>query len=397
MTTSARGLARILCATAFGLVLTGPVLLIYARGSEAVAYGSSFAAVQATSALMGAVVASRLPRNPVGWILLALGVGLGLSSTASAYGALGVLSDHGPLPGDATAVWLGEWTFVPAVYGCVVALLHLFPDGHFLSARWRMVGYATAALVLCATVVDALLPGPLEDVGTLDNPHGATGRLADIVMTAQAITDPAALPGLGLAAAALVVRFRRSHGIEREQLKWISVAFVGVGLGLGVTAGTYGVLGKWTFFLAMFALASVPLAIGAAMLRYRLYDIDVVINRALVYGVLTTALGGFYLSSILLLQLVLRSFTEGSAPAIAVSTLAAAGLFRPARARVQDVVDRRFFRRKYDAVQTVTRFGTRLRDQVDLDDIGSGLLAVVGSTMQPAHASLWLRSKEGSR
>ncbi len=397
MTSRAARLAWVLCVAALALVLSGPVLLVVARGREAVIFSAAFGAVQATSTVIGGVVAARLPRNPVGWILLALGVGLGVSTSASAYGALGVLSEHGPLPGDEIAGWLGEWTFVPAVYGCVVALLYLFPDGHFLTRRWKVLGCATAVLVVCAMTVDALLPGPLEDLSDVDNPVGVTGGLADVVTTAQKVTDPAALPGLLLAAAALVVRFRRSHGIERQQLKWISVAFVAVGVGLALTASTLEVLGSWTFIIAMFALAAVPLAIGAAMLRYRLYEIDVVINRALVYGTLTAAVGGFYLGSILHLHLALRPFTEGSSLAIAASTLAAAGLFRVAQARVQDAVDRRFFRAKYDAGQTLDRFGSKVRGQVDLADVGADLLAAAGSTLQPAHASLWLRTPESHR
>ena len=156
-------------------------------------------------------------------------------------------------------------------------------------------------------------------------------------------------------------------------------------------------LGAATFFLALFGLAAMPVAIGVAMLRYRLYDLDVVINRALVYTVLTATLGGVYLGSILLLQLVLNRFTEGSSLAIAVSTLAVAAVFRPARARIQDAVDRQFFRRRYDAGRTLDRFATHMRDQVALADIGTDLLTVVGETVQPAHASLWLRDREATR
>jgi hypothetical protein len=226
---------------------------------------------------------------------------------------------------------------------------------------------------------------------------GATGWVSDVVTSTQAVVDPLALPAFLCAAAALVVRFRRSRGVERQQLKWIVSSLVLVGLGLGLTAGSFGILGEWTFFLAMFALAAMPVAVGVAMLRYRLYDIDVVINRALVYGALTVFLAAAYLAAVLLLGLVLNPLAGGSNLAITASTLAVAALFRPARARAQELVDRQFFRRRYDAGRTLDRFGTHLRDQVDLADIGTDLLTVVTDTVQPTHASLWLREREARR
>ena len=382
-------LAWTLCVAALVLVLTGPASLMLSR-DQAWPFSLSFGAVQISTAVVGAVVASRIPRNAIGWVLLAMGVGLGISSSGTAYGSLGLLTAHGPLPLDDLAVWFGEWTFVPIVYGGVASLLYLFPDGRFLSRRWRRVGIASAVVVVAATVVGAFVPGPMEDVSTIDNPMGAPGGLGTFFTAIQGPVDALALPVFASAAAALVVRFRRSTGIERQQLKWISSALVLVGVSLGLTAGA-PVFGNATFFLALFALTAMPVATGVAMLRYRLYDIDVVINRTLVYTALTATLGTAYLGSILLLQLVLNRFTEGSSLAIAVSTLAVAALFRPARARIQETVDRRFFRHKYDAGQTLDRFATHMRDQVDLTNIGSDLLAVVGETVQPTHVSLWLR------
>ena len=285
---------------------------------------------------------------------------------------------------------------MPVVFGGVLALLHLFPDGHFISRRWRWVGWVSAAVVVCATAVDAFLPGPLEDVDGIDNPVGATGRLGVFITSIQGFVDLLALPVFACAAAALIVRFRRSTGIERQQLKWISAALILVGVSLGLTAGA-PVFGEATFFIAFIALAAMPVATGVAMLRYRLYDIDVVINRALVYGALTAILAGIYLGAVLLLGLVLNPLAGGSGLTVAASTLAVAALFRPARARVQETVDRRFFRSKYDASRTLERFGAHMRDQVDLGDIGTDLLAVVGETVQPAHVSLWLRTEEAHR
>jgi hypothetical protein len=389
---TASRLAWSLCTVALLLVPTGPVLLLFAQPS-ALYYSLTMGAVQMSTAVVGAVVASRLPRNAVGWILLTMGAGLGLSVTASAYGTLGISTERGPLPADNLVAWAGNWTFIPVVFGGVLILLHVFPDGRFLSDTWRRLAQLSAVVVLSAATVDALQPGELE-ASNVVNPLGATGWLADVVTFAGGITDPAAIPTFGLAAAGLVVRFRRSRAVERQQIKWISFALALVAVGLGVSAGAPEVAGDLPFLLALAALATVPVAIGVAMLRYRLYDIDVVINRTLVYAVLTATLGTAYLGSVLLLQLLLNRFTQGSSLAIAVSTLAVATLFRPARARIQDIVDRRFFRNKYDAGQTLDRFATHMRDQVDLTDIGSDLLAVVAETVQPRHVSLWLRERE---
>ena len=384
-------LAWSLCGLALLTVLSGPGLLFVAR-HDALIFSVAFVAIQIPTAVVGALVASRLPHNAVGWILLGIGAGLGLVNTSSAYGTFGTVNERGPLPFDEIAAWIGSWGFVPVVFGGVLFLIYVFPDGHFLSAAWRRAAQVSAVIVACATVVDALHPGRLDDASGIENPVVATGWFADVVHAAQVVIDPAALPVFACAAAALIVRFRRSRGVERQQLKWISFALILVGVSLGLTAVNF--LGELTFFLALFALASVPVATGVAMLRYRLFDIDVVINRALVYGALTASLAAVYLGSVLLLQLALQPLTEGSSLAIAVSTLMVAALFRPARARIQDVVDRRFFRSKYDAGCTLAQFGSHLRDQVDLDDIGDDLIAVVTDTVQPSHASLWLRTQE---
>jgi hypothetical protein len=284
---------------------------------------------------------------------------------------------------------MASWTFVPIIFGSVMLLLYVFPDGHVMSLTWRRLGQVSAAFLCWATVNDALLPGHMDDASGILNPVPATGWLADVVLGTMDLTNLLAIPVFSCAVAALVVRFRRSRGVERQQLKWISTSLAFVGLSLGLTAITHGALGQWTFFIALFALAAMPVAISVAVLRYRLYDIDVVLNRALVYGALTAILAGVYLGAVLLLGLVLNSLAGGSGLAVAVSTLAVAALFRPARARVQDTVDRRFFRQKYDAAQTLAAFGSRLRDQLELAAVRSDLCAVVEETLQPTHVSLW--------
>ncbi|MDX6688754.1 MAG: hypothetical protein QOG15_211 [Solirubrobacteraceae bacterium] len=385
---------------AWGLGAFGVLLAPVAFVLQVVAIGSvptiflefliCFAAVQLTTTAIGAVVAARLPHNRVGWILLAIGIGLGFRQLFGAYGLFGNVSPSGPLPGDDIAAWLGEWTFTPAVAGGAVFLLHLFPDGRFMSRRWKLVCLAGAGLVALVTAADALQPGPLDSIELVRNPVGATGSLADVVDVIVRGNGWLAPFAFGTAVVGIVVRLRRAHGIQREQIKWVTAACVIVGLGLCATA-VFPDSAVYPLLASLLALAAMPLAVGVAMLRHRLYDIDVVINRTLVYGALTATLAGIYLGSVLVLQLVLSGVTSGSGLAVAVSTLAVAAVFRPARMRIQEAVDRRFYRSKYDAARTLERFSGRLRDEVDLDALGTGLRAVVMETMQPAHVSLWLR------
>jgi hypothetical protein len=220
----------------------------------------------------------------------------------------------------------------------------------------------------------------------VDNPLGIDSPVVGII---GGIGGFLLLPAVVAPIPSLVLRFRRSSGVERQQIKVVASAT----LLLPIAATGLGLGGDASWPLILIALSVVAIAITVAMLRYRLYDIDVVINRALVYGTLTATLAGTYLVTVLLLQLALESFTQGSGLAVAASTLAAAALVRPARARIQAIVDRRFFRRKYDAAQTLAIFGSRLRDEVDLDTVQSDLRAVVAETMQPSHVSLWTPSR----
>jgi hypothetical protein len=251
----------------------------------------------------------------------------------------------------------------------------------------------------------ALAPGTLEEapVSGLENPLSA-GPLEPVVLGLSVIALPLVPVCLVASAVSLVLRFRRSSGVQREQIKWLATAggLVAVLFAVTLTAtfaaefaggGSPEVLPLPIRFLQEASILSfvlLPLAIGAAILRFRLFDIDLVINRALVYGSLTALLAGVYLGSVLLLQLVLRPLTEQSDLAVAVSTLAVAGVFRPARRRIQEVVDRRFYRRRYDAALAVDAFAGRLRHQVDLDAVGADLLAAVHETVQPTHARIWL-------
>jgi hypothetical protein len=345
---------------------------------------------------VGALVASRQPRNPIGWILVAAGLGYALAGVTISYANYAFAPGHS-LPAATAVAWAGNWLW-SVVIGLAAALpLLLFPEGRLPSRRWRPVVWAVPVATLLAVVGVMLSPGRL-DVGhhrTIANPTALHGGVSDAL---------SALGFIGIVAcfiaafASVIVRFRRAHGTLRLQLKWliysaVLILFVAIVGGSVITAvmGHGDDADNVTNGVTSIALASYPAALGVAILRHRLYDIDVVINRTLVYGALTAILAGVYVGSVLLLQLALNSVTSDSSLAVAVSTLGVAALFRPARSRIQAVVDRRFYRRKYDAARTLEQFSARLREQVDLDALGGELRGVVTETMQPAHVSLWLR------
>ena len=338
-------------------------------------------------AVIGAVVTSRQPRNAVGWILCVVPLSLALLIlTSHAYWSL-ALGDETPGRGAVLLAWLG-WVWVPAMIPTLTLFPLLFPTGRPLTRRWRPVVWASIATLVLAVAGEAFQPGQLGDY-PVNNPVGGGSwvgvvqTLAGVLMLAMALASMTSL----------VLRFRRSHGDERQQLKWVTTGAI---LFVATFAVPFPVSENFGFTIILFGLLIMVAAVAVAMLRYRLYDIDVVINRALVYAALTAILAGVYLGSVLLLQLVLDRFTDGSGLAVAASTLATAALVRPVRTRIQDVVDRRFFRQKYDAAQTLERFGSRLRDEVDLGALSAELRTVVADTMQPAHVSLWVRDPEAA-
>jgi hypothetical protein len=354
-------------------------------------------------AFVGALVAARQPANAIGWILLVTGIAL----------ALGALVDANLMLEEAIARelsgWLSDWTWYVWVTLAGVFLPLLFPTGRLLSPRWRPVLWLSVAALACSVLGSALDPGRLDvdSAVPVENPFGIGGPVGDAMPVLSRLGDVLAGIAFLLAAISLVLRFRRSRGIERQQLKWF--AYVGLlaatGLVIAMAQVLFGaqpsddteggwleIVGAVGWFVALGSIVlGIPVATGMAILRHRLYDIDVVINRTLVYGALTATLAAAYLGSVLLLQLALDPLTQDSGLAIAGSTLAVAALFRPARARIQEQVDRRFYRSKYDAAHTIERFGARLRDEVALDSLSAELRSVVAEAMQPAHVSLWLR------
>src|SRR5512133_1056319 len=344
-----------------------------------------------SAATAGAVLAARRPRHPVGWLLLAFGlVAQALSSAAEGYARYGLLARPGTVPGASHVAVLASTTFVPSL-GLIGFILLLTPTGALPSARWRFWAWIAAALPV-AFALSWLFGMPQLDP---DSPlHGvanpfAIASLADPLQVVAGVASPATALTMVVAAVSLVGRFRRGRGTERQQLRWLALAaalapLVVLATAAGILTRQLAVAG-WVIGLY---LALLPLAIGAAIARYRLYDLDQIISRTLAYGLLTLLLGLGYTGVVLRLG---RPLPQSSSLVVAAATLTVAAVFQPARHRIQQAVDRRFNRRRYDAVHTVTAFSTRLRQQIDLDTLTAELLGVVDHAMQPTQASLWLR------
>jgi hypothetical protein len=375
------------------LLLPGVILQISLNwvGPTDIPFAIGFIAVQFCSATAGAIISSRLPGNAVGWIFLAIGVLLGLLLTMGAYADLAIEMGYGSLPGGRVAAWIGTWIFIPAAFGLPMFLLLLFPDGRFISKRWRLVGLLLGVLVVLAAASNAFAPGRIPP--GLENPLAPGGAAGEVFEILRPVTDALALPAFALAVGGLVVRLWRSRGFERQQLKWFaySAGLVGAGLGTAVFIPE-GPAADLAFLVGLLALAGLPVAAGIAILRYRLYDIDLIVNRTLVYGSLTVSLVAVYVGSVVSLQYVFRALTGGGSQlAIVASTLVIATLFSSLRRRIQGLIDRRFYRRKYDAKETLEEFSRKLRDEMDLDELNSDLVRVIRETVQPDHVSLWLK------
>jgi MFS family permease len=343
--------------------------------------------------VVGCVLLARRPGNIIGWIFTAVGLLTTAAILAEGYTTYAYITHPGPLPGRLLAVWVYNWIWLPIGMLTVVFPLLLFPTGRPLSARWRPVIWLAVGVTVGWAVLGALNPSlAVSDDRSVANPIGVSGADPN---TGLASTILNGLLQFLLAAAivSVVVRFRRSHGVERQQLKWFAYAGALVVLGMLSTL-VLPSLGNLPWVM----VAALPVAVGIAILRYRLYDIDRLINRTLVYGSLTAILGLGYAGAVLILGQVFGGVTEDPPSwAVAGTTLAVAALFQPARRRIQAVVDRRFNRRKYNAAKTVETFSARLRDEVDLDALSAELLAVAHQTMQPTMAALWLRPSPQAR
>jgi hypothetical protein len=417
-------LAWLLGLLSVALIVASAVLLVLNRPTRVVegagVWGTAnapfiFLVIALDFTLVGALVASRRPGKPIGWISLVAGLALALSGLASEYAIYALVSQPGALPGAGVAAWLREWVWVPFVGLIGTFLILLFPDGHLPSSRWRIVAGLAAVAVVFASLSKAFLPGGLEETPgvAITNPFGIEAARGVLVLVGT--IGFFLLPLCYVASAvSMIVRFRRSRGIERQQLKWFVGAAALLAVTFAATAGAWLVLGflsgqsapflagqgapllalKVAQDITIISFAGLPLAAGIAILRYRLYDIDVLINRTLVYGFLTASLALVYFGGVAATEAIFRALTgqvQQPQLAIVVSTLVIAALFNPLRRRIQDFIDKRFYHRKYDAKETLEAFSAKLRDETDLDALSDDLTSVVRETMQPVHVSLWLR------
>jgi hypothetical protein len=332
---------------------------------------------------VGALIVTRRPGHRFGWLLLGIGAGAAVLVAASGYTqlALTIWRENSPLA--TLSAWISEWLWFPLLAMVAIFVFLLFPTGTYPSPRWRWVG-RLSVLAVGVVTVPSMFQGRLQDSGySIDNPIGIPA-LQDV----EEAMEPLFLAWIVLvlaAVASLVFRYRKGGAEQRQQLKW--VGFAAALFAVGIIIGEQLALIDALFGVFMMGI---PIAMAISILRYRLYDIDVILNRALVYGLLTAILAAAYLGIVFALQQILPVGDESDI-AVAASTLAVAALFRPVRTRVQGFIDRRFFRRKYDATATLETFATRLRSEVALEEVQRDVIETLRLTMQPAHASLWIR------
>ncbi len=344
---------------------------------------------------VGAIVASRRSENPVGWLLCLYALAQSISHFSAQYAIYALLAQPDSLPAGEAFAWISSW-LLPIIIGLSVLFILLFPTGRLPSRRWRWVTWLMVAFFLVGTTSAAFSSGPVDGLGPIRNPlgiEGFSGVYNSILITMAATVLVVA------AALSVFMRLRRARGIERQQIKWFAYAAAATVTGLVLTRVIPDVIdvplrieriGNVLFLLLIPAM---PISIGIAILRFRLYEIDTLINRTLVYGSLTATLVATYFGGVLTIQTLFQAVTgQEQQPqlAVVVSTLAIAALFNPLRRRTQSFVDRRFYRSKYDAGKTLEAFSTRLRDETNLQALKKDLVEVVRETMQPAHISLWL-------
>ena len=400
-------LPLLLTATTLALFVTGNVLSWVTHDPQSAGDwgggGSPALAVISvalfTFAVVGALVATRHPANAIGWLLIAVAFVWALDSTLEGYAMYGLRLHPGSVPAPEYANALDDWLWIVSIGTMGTFLFLLFPDGRSLGRIWRAVGWIAAGAMAVTVAATTLAPGTLKDsaVPTARNPFGIGGL--EGLSTVAAVSLGVLICCIPASAIGLIVRYRRSHGAARMQMKWLASATVAIVLFYAVIVSISGGAAPaptWLQVLqdgTVLSFGLIPIAIGAAVLRYRLYDIDVIVRRTVVYAVLVAALAMLYLAAVSLLGWAGRQVTgQSGAVAVTLSTLLVAASFQPLRSRIRSAVDRRFYRSRYDAEAAAARFSGRLRSQVDLEAVHRELLEVVHATVQPSQAALWLRT-----
>lgn len=384
--------------TALSLVLL--ILILYHPNTPVFGWwlGNATIVIDVT---VGAIVASRRPENPVGWLLCLSGIVVSMSSFTSEYAIYALLAQPNSLPAGEAMAWIGSW-LLPIIIGLQVFYLLLFPTGRLPSRRWRWLAWLTVAFGVAGITSSAFASGAyMGSLGPIRNPLGIEG----FTSVWKAVLYTLAPVLYAATALSLLMRLRRAVGVERQQIKWLAYAAGIFAIGVVFNIVNYAIdTPRWFEWvgLVVFTAAgtATTVSIGIAILRYRLYDIDILINRTLVYGSLTAMLALLYIGGVTATQALFEALTgQQKLPqlAIVVSTLVIAALFNPLRRRIQSVMDRRFYRRKYDARRTLDAFSARLRDETDLDALRTELVGVVRETMQPAQISFWLRPGSSSK
>src|SRR5918997_1357464 len=391
-------LAWSLCALALVLTAFSVVLLaLNSSHTRTKVYGfwPENTVIPISFSIIGAIIASRLPANPLGWLLCAAASVSAVAHFSGEYAIYALLAQPDTLPAGEVLAWLSSWVWVPFIGFLVISFL-LFPDGHLPGRRWEWLVWLTVLLTSAGAVWQAFSPEVIDSLGTIRNPLGYEGlpranEPVQIIIFALLFV---------VVASSLSVRMRRARGIERQQIKWPAYTAVMAATASVLTYSIARPMGapwlEWiSFVIVMAALVCFPISVGIAIVRYRLYEIDLIINRTLVYGSLTTTLVALYFGVIVVLQGIFVALTgQQSTLAVVASTLLIAALFTPLRRRIQSFIDHSFYRRKYDAAKTLRVFSMKLRSETDLETLTDDLIGVVRETMQPAHVTLWLHPGE---
>jgi hypothetical protein len=380
------------------------ILLILNRSYPDVPVYSGWLAETLTAmgySTIGAIIVSRRPKNSIGWLSCTTGLLVAVDHFCAEYSLYTLLASPGSLPAGRAVFWAALWVLVPAL-ALYAFLFLLFPDGRFPGSGWRWFAWLCVLLALMGTVLSAFSPGSPTAAIPIYNPLGL--EILPSLRTVGVLVQTLLFTLVLIAAGSMFVRLRRASEVQRQQIKGVAYAAVATASGAILTYPVGRVLigVRWLewigYIITIAGVLGIPIAIGVAILRYHLYNIDVIINRTLVYGSLTAMLGVVYFGSVTALQYLFSLLTgQGNTLAIVASTLAIAALFNPLRRRIQGFIDRRFYRRRYDAAMTLEAFGNRLRDETDLEKISEELVEVVDETMRPAHISLWLRDRANRR